>query len=338
MNHRPTLKDVAAAAKVSVSTASRALAGNPAISPATSRIVEKAAKKLGYRPNSQARSLRLRQPTTIGIVVPSLLNHYFAAMATTIQAHVAEAGFTAVIATSNESPEEQNRALDSLIDQQVAGIICVPHEDCASRLTELVDAAVPLVFIDRSVTGQLAQVPSVTSDPSAGIAEAVQLLSRFDDGTIGYLAGPQTTSTGRERLAIFESATQAQSITDYLTFLGGYDQQRGFKGANELLDRGATKLLAGDSMMTIGVLEACHKKGLVIGEDVAVVGFDTQPLFELQPCPITVIDQGVHEMAGASARTLLQLIAGHPPDNPQLRLPTTLLARPSTSPKRGGSQ
>ena len=83
-------------------------------------------------------------------------------------------------------------------------------------------------------------------------------------------------------------------------------------------------------MMTIGVIEECHRRGLAIGEDVAVIGFDRHPVFELQPRPITVIDQDVDAMAALALQTLLDSIDGHSPTSTRMHTPTTLITRQST--------
>ncbi|WP_231909996.1 transcriptional regulator UriR [Corynebacterium cystitidis] len=333
---RPTLKDVAQNAGVSVSTASRALAGNPAIACATRQKVRKVADELGYMPNVQARALKTSRTDTIGVVVPSLINYYFASMVTAIQQEARISGISTLIINTDEDPEVMHDALRGLSERGVDGIICVPHEQEADTIKNLVDHGLPVVLIDRELEGS--GLPTFTSDAAGGIRAAVAELVRIDALPIGYLSGPMTTSTGRNRLAAFQAACDDAGIAPQLIFQGGYEQELGRQGAQSLLEQGAKSLLAGDSMMTIGVIEACHRAKKVIGEDVAVVGFDTHPVFELQPRPITVIDQHVDDMARQAFTALTGWIKGEAPDELHVFTETNLINRQSTQPLTPGGE
>ena len=123
-----TLKDVAAAAGVSISTASRSLSGNPAISESTRQRVKDTAVKLNYRPNAQARALRSSRSNAIGLVIPSLDNAYFAAMAAAVEEAADKQGLATMITSCGEEPQRLVKALDALMERQVDGIIAVPLE------------------------------------------------------------------------------------------------------------------------------------------------------------------------------------------------------------------
>lgn len=329
--NRPTLKDVAHQAGVSIATASRALADNPAVALATRTRIQALAADLGYRPNAQARALQSSRSNTIGIVVPSLINRYFAVMVTAIQDAASKAGLATIITNNNEDTATMAASLEFLTSHGVDGIICVPDEGCSEQLEQLHKQGTPLVLIDRELPGTA--IPMVTSDPQPGIEAAVSLLVDHQALPIGYLSGPMATSTGRRRLEAFQRACVDAGLEEQLVFLGGYEQSKGFQGANTLMDQGAKTLFAGDTMMTIGVLEACHTAGLIIGEDINVVGFDRQPMFDLQPRPLTVIDQHVDTMAQQAFSMLNGLMAGEHPSQQHFLIPTTLIQRHSIKEK-----
>lgn len=324
---RPTLKDIALQAGVSIATVSRALADNPAVTQQTRERIQILADKLGYRPNAQARALQSSRSNTIGIVVPSLINHYFAAMVTALQDAAETAGMAVIITNSNENSAMMASALDFLASHGVDGIICVPDENCTDQLIRLHRQGMALVLIDRELP--TSSIPTIISDPTPGIEAAVSLLARNNALPVGYLSGPISTSTGRHRLETFHRACRDAGLPEQLVFLGGYEQSKGFEGAKALIAQGARTLFAGDSMMTIGVLEACHKAGLSIGEDINVVGFDSQPLFALQPRPLTVINQHVETMAEQAFTMLKGLMAGEKPATPHMLIPTALIQRHS---------
>ncbi|MGO2654187.1 LacI family DNA-binding transcriptional regulator, partial [Corynebacterium casei] len=129
-----TLRDIARACNVSVSTVSRALADNPAIAKKTRQLIQETAKELNYRPNAQARALKSSRTDAIGVVVPSLVNPFFAAMAAAIEDEANQAGYATIITSSGESSPKITEAIEALRARQVDGIIAVPHIEAAEML------------------------------------------------------------------------------------------------------------------------------------------------------------------------------------------------------------
>ena len=133
----PTLKDIAAEVGVSISTVSRALADHPAIPQKTKQRVLKAAQKLNYRPNAQARALRNSKTNTIGLVIPNLFNPYFAELAAAVQNAAIDAGLYTLLGISNDDPKGLIQAVEIMQHQRVDGIIAVPHIGTEKELTAL---------------------------------------------------------------------------------------------------------------------------------------------------------------------------------------------------------
>lgn len=322
-----TLKDIAQATKLSVSTISRALSNNASIPESTRRRVLEAAELLNYRPNAQARALRKSQTDTIGLLVPNIENPYFASLAAAVQRRARRAGVSTILTNTEENPDLVNQALDAMDDQRLDGIVVVPHFQSAEKVAELAGRGVPVVLADRNLTHT--ELPSVTSDPLPGMTAAVDLLTSADV-SLGYLSGPQDTSTGRERLTTFEALCVDRGITGVSVYYGGYQQESGYEGVRVLLEQGANAIIAGDCMMTIGALEAIHERKLKIGEDLQLIGFDDNPIFRLQNPPLTIIDQNVARMGEVAFDILQRLIRGDKAQN-SVRIPTTLMVKGSTS-------
>ncbi|ANE03810.1 LacI family DNA-binding transcriptional regulator [Corynebacterium crudilactis] len=302
-----TLKDIAHATQLSVSTVSRALANNASIPESTRLRVIEAAQKLNYRPNAQARALRKSRTDTIGVIIPNIENPYFSSLAASIQKVAREAGVSTILSNSEENPELLGQTLAIMDDQRLDGIIVVPHIQSEDQVSDLINRGVPVVLADRSFAN--ASIPSVTSDPVPGMTEAVDLLVAADV-QLGYLAGPQDTSTGQLRLNTFEKLCVERGIIGAAVYYGGYRQESGYDGIKVLIEQGANAIIAGDSMMTIGALLAIHEMNLKIGEDVQLIGFDNNPIFRLQNPPLSIIDQHVQEMGRRSFEMLQKLIAG----------------------------
>jgi len=153
---------------------------------------------------------------------------------------------------------------------------------------------------------------------------------------LGYLAGPQDTSTGVARLEAFRSACGSFGIDQYPMLLGGYVEEQGYVGTQELLKLGVSAIIAGDSMMTVGALRACHEHRLTPGFDIALVGFDDFPVFQLQNPPLTIINQHVSTMGAKAFEELHKLLRGDSAQH-KIKLPTTLIVRGSTPPKDSAS-
>lgn len=322
-----TLKDIAHTTQLSVSTVSRALANNPSIPESTRTRVVEVAKQLNYRPNAQARALRKSRTDTIGVIIPNIENPYFSSLAAAIQKAAREAGVSTILSNSEENPDLLGQTLVIMDDQRLDGIIVVPHIQSEEQVTDLVNRGVPVVLADRSFAN--ASIPSVTSDPVPGMTEAVALLTAADV-QLGYLAGPQDTSTGQLRLKTFEQLCVDRGIVGASVYYGGYRQESGYEGVKVLINQGANAIIAGDSMMTIGALLALHEMDLKIGKDVQLIGFDNNPIFSLQNPPLSIIDQHVREMGQRSFEILQKLIAGEDTQESVI-IPTSLNIHGSTA-------
>lgn len=304
-----TLRDIARACGVSVSTVSRALANNPAIAEKTRAAIQAAAKELDYRPNAQARALKNSRTDAIGVVVPSLINPFFSAMTAAIEDEANKAGYATIITSSGESTPKITEAVEALRARQVDGIIAVPHAESVDML-ELVARSTPLLFIDRYIPG--CAIPAVISNSAPGIKAALKALASRGHKKVGYLAGPQTTSTGLERLEEFQRFSEDLGMEQVIHH-GGYLYEEGFTGTQKLLEQQPTAIIAGDSMMTFGALEALYRHNVDIGKQIALVGFDDFVFMRIQPAPVAIIDQNVEEMGRIALRNLVASFAHESP-------------------------
>lgn len=330
-----TIKNVADMAGVSVATASRVLSGHPSTSEEARAAVSNAANTLGFRPNAQARSLRKTSTQTIGLVLPDVRNPFFADLAHAVEQRARDFKYLTLFGNANEDAEQQDRYFDIMLTQRVDGLIAAPQGDIAD-LQAVLDSGVPTVFVDRVIPGTA--VPSVTPDNTTGIQEAVRHLTNLGHRRIGYIAGPQSTSTGRERLAAFQDALADTNADDDagLIFFGDFQSASGAAGAHHLLElpQPPTALLAADSLMSIGAIGVCNERGLAIGTDLAFVAYDDIEAFTLINPALTVIAHDVDAMGRLAVDLLTQVIAGETPDS--VILPSRLIVRGSTPSLTGG--
>ncbi|MCP2168939.1 LacI family DNA-binding transcriptional regulator [Goodfellowiella coeruleoviolacea] len=324
-----TMKDVALRAGVSTATVSRVLNGHTAPTPETRDRVLAAVDELGYRPNALARSLRMHRTKTLGLVVSDLLNPFFAEIARAVEDEARAHGYCVVFGNADENDEQQATYVRTLLDRQVDGLLVCPATDDGSWVAEVAQRGVPLVLLDRTVTG--ATVPVVRADGSDALRELAGRLVAVGHRRIGVIAGPEDTSTGRERLHAFAAALAAlgQPLADDHVRHGDFRRASGAAAAAALLalPEPPTVLVAMDNLMGLGALEELRRANLSVPGDVGLAVYDDQLWFPLLDQPITVIAQPTVEMGSAAVRSLLALISGEQPTD--VRLTARLIARGS---------
>lgn len=326
-----TIKDVAALAGVSAATASRVLSGHSATSPEAREKVAAAVAELDFRPNAQARALRSTRSDSIGLLVPDVRNPFFADLAHTVEQAALAKGYVTLLGNANEQKQQQDKYLDTLISRRVDGIIVAPLGEGEGSIRSIITRGIPAVFVDRTVDG--IDVPSVTTDSAVGIRQAVSHLASLGHTRIGYISGPQTTSTGRDRFAAFTAAVAKSGLSQdpELVYFGDFQSASGSAGVHALLelDNPPTALLAADSLMAVGAIAILHRLEIRIGTDIALIAFDDIEWFALLNPALSVISHSVEDMGRVAVELLLEVIAGGSPNS--VVLPSELVVRASSA-------
>jgi LacI family transcriptional regulator len=312
-----TIRDVAAHAGVSLGTASRVLSGNPATSPEARTRVSDAVVALGYRPNLQARSLRLTRTNAIGLLVSDVRNPFFADVAHAAEQAALGADYVTLLGNANENVDQQDRYIETFLNQRVDGVVLAPQGRGSGSLQALVDSGLPVVFVDRTVTGF--DVPSVTTDSRTGMTEAVAHLAAAGHDRIGFIGGPQAISTGRQRYEAFIETLPAHGldVDDALITFGDFQEESGIRAAEQLLAANTrpTALIAADNLMALGALAAIRSRGLRIGSDIEVIAFDDIEWLAHYDPPISVIAQDTDAVGRCAVELLMQVINGEKPES-----------------------
>lgn len=326
-----TIREVAALAGVSVATASRVLSGNPATSPQARARVASAAAELDFRPNAQARALRGARTNAIGLLVSDVRNPFFADLAHTVEQAAILHGYVTLLGNANERVDQQDRYLDTLISRRVDGIILAPVGAGSDSIRSLIAREIPTVFVDRTIDGM--NLPSVTTDGTVGIRQAVEHLAAAGHTRIGYISGPQASSTGRDRFAAFTRSVAETGLSEdpALVYFGDYQAASGSAGVQTLmgLREPPTALLVADSLMAVGAIASLHELGVRLGVDLAMVAFDDIEWFALLNPALSVISHSVEDIGRTAVDLLLQVIAGGAPAS--VVLPSELIVRASSA-------
>jgi len=310
-----TLKDVAREADVSVSTVSRVFNNPEKVRPDTREAVQKAAEALGYQPSRVARRLRLKEgkANLIGLVIPDIQNPFFADVTRGVEDVARDNDYALILSNSDEDPEQQRRAVDTLKTESVDGVIVPPVSTEDPEVTRLLEENIAVVCVDRRL--ESARVDTILSDNRKGAYEAVTHLIELGHERIGFIGGVPRISTSTERREGYEQALRDHDlpVDPELIKEGDSRRERGTYLTNDLLDldNPPTALFTGNNLTTLGALSAINVRGLDVPGDVALVGYDDIPWpMALNPPP-TVVDQPGYEMGQRAAQILLERLA-HP--------------------------
>jgi LacI family transcriptional regulator len=337
MNRRPTLRDVAKAADVHPATVSRAL--NPGtrrlVNARTVQRVLRAAQSLGYRPNPQARTLKTARSATIGLVIPDLTNPLFPPIVRGVEDVLAQDGYSAWIVNTDNDEAREAAAVESLRDRNVDGFIFATATLEHPIGKQLAAEDAPVILTNRRTAH--GDIPSVTPDDATGVALAMRHLVELGHRRIAHLAGPQTLSTGLNRLRAYQNALADHGLAsapELVVICDAFTEDAGAKALNELLDAGVTftAVLAGNDLQAVGCYDALEQHGLSCPADVSVVGFnDTQFMDKLRP-PLTTVHVPHYEIGAEAARLLLEELRSPGRHPRSVLLPLSLVVRQSTAP------
>ena len=332
---RPTMKDVAKRAGVSLSTVSYVLNDSgPVAADRRARVLE-AVRALGYLPNESARNLKRRSVATIGLVVPDLVNQYFAMIAEGVEQAASEKDVLVVFCTPEATGEGESWNSRLLRSQRLDGLIYLSGANTRMEaLVELTHVG-PVVLVDEKLPGF--SLPCVVSQNRQGAREIAAHLTALGHERLAILGGPPELWTAEQRLSGYREAIAAAGLDpDAVPLLtGDYQMASGEQLAAKVLDLPAaerpTALICANDQMAIGALSYCRRAGLRVPEDVSVVGFDDLPIASLLTPSLTTVRQPARALGMEAVKLLLSLVDGAEPVSPPPS-PVMLKIRESTGP------
>ena len=323
--------DVALKARVSIATVSRVVnKSHHKVNPATQERVLEVIRELDYRPNALAKGLLMKKTMTIGIIIPDISNPYYAEIVRGIQDVADQAGYAVTLHNTDKKQGGITRYIYLLREKSADGIIfsggIIDGRETVSILRELRER---VVVIGRHEV----DFPAVMVDNIGGASQAVQHLFDLGHRRIGFIGGPDGSTTALDRLEGYKNALVRNGIkfAPGLVKKGTWNPESGYLLGTELL-QGKTRptaIVAANDQMAFGVIKAAKVLELRVPEDLAVVGFDDIPLGSYFDPPLTTVKIPMHDLGAASMTTLLNLISGEPFEKTRL-FRTTLQVRGST--------
>jgi LacI family transcriptional regulator len=329
-----TIRQVAAMAGVSTATVSRVLARSGRVSADLEARVHSAAKALNYQPNRAARALRVRQGSTVGVLIPDIQNLFFTAIIRGIDDEIQQHGYTTLLANSDNSFDRERVYLDTFRAEGVAGLLVIPSQCDEQIYDQFLETGVPLVVLDRTV--HLPNVDLVSVTNFEGSIDAVRHLAELGHTRIAMMAGLEAHNVGAERRRGFIAGLEAAGVPVDQTLIrdGGFEREAARLATHELLDMAdrPTAIFSANNTMSLGVIQAIHERNQRAPDDVSVVGFDDMPWQVATQPPLTCISQPSYDIGATAAQLLIARIAD--PTRPVRRvvLETTLIVRGSSGP------
>jgi LacI family transcriptional regulator len=329
---RPTIYDVARLAGVSTATVSRALNGTSRTAPRTRLAIEAAVARLGYRPNTIARSLVMKSTQTIALLLPDITNPFYAELVSGIQERVLAEGQTMLLCTTESDPHREERYLSVLQAKQVDGALVDGLVLPPERIAQFVSDGFPIVSLDRDIDA--AAVPRVQVDNRLGARLATEYLLTLGHRTIGHIAGSPELRISEQRIAGYRQALEAAGVAfdPSLVAAGAFTERGGHEAARLLLERGVTGIFAANDLSALGAISALTEQRRRIPEEISVVGFDDIRLAAYTAPALTTIHQPAREIARLATQLLLELTAGHTVRPLVQLLEPRLVIRSSTGP------
>jgi LacI family transcriptional regulator len=325
-----TIHDVAKATGVSVSTVSRVLNNKDDVAPATYEKVRRVIEELGYTSSLAAKSMRSRRTNVIGVVTHELRTSFNIQVVRGANRAIEQYGYDLMAYTGeNKGGQalmvwEQNQ-VSRLNGSLTDGIVI------AAPIAINFSTAYPLVAVDSHIQGT--NFPAVIATNHTGALAVMEYLIGLGHTRIGFISGhPYLESATRRLQGYLDGLREADiPINPDLIQTADFSQEKGFSCAQKLLALAhpPTAIFAANDYMAMGVIEAAHKAGLCVPQDLSVVGFDNIPESAYLHPPLTTVDQFIEEMGYIATEMLIRLIQDETLETQLYTIPTRLVIRDS---------
>lgn len=313
MSRNVTLAEVAQAAGVSISTVSRIVNGSAGVKDAKAERVRDAIQRLGYRPNTLARSLVTGRSNSIGVLTQDIASPHYGATLIGIERGLGGTAYSPLFISGHWLSTDEERAVDSLLDRRVAGLIVLGGTLSASDLRRLA-AQLPLAVLGHQIElSDLGGISVKLDNHQPAYDMTAHLLGR-GHRRIGFIMGPEDHSDAQQRRAGYRAALEAYGLTfeESLVVNGDFNEGSGQVATQLLLRRHPelTAIFASNDQMAYGARLALHRLGLRVPDDISLVGFDDLPGTSFMIPPLTTVRQPMQEIGEWLAKSVVARLSG----------------------------
>jgi len=335
-----TLADLARELGISTATVSRALKDYPDISADTKRRVLELAKAWNYRPNTMAAGLRKRESKVIGVIVPSIVNHFFSSVIKGIMEVAYDKDYRVMLCQSDESYEKEVKDAYTLLSSRVDGLlVSLAHQtDQYDHFDAFMETGIPVVFFDK-IPENYAGISTVTVDDFGGAYEAVTHLIKQECKNIAHFRGPLLAYTSRNRYEGYKKALKDHNLTEQEDLIFSCEEitfEEGREFAKRVVETrpDCDAIFCVTDSVAMGAMSYLKEIGKVVPKDIAVIGFSNWQISMIVDPPLSSVAQPSLEMGRMAIELLLQEIQSEknetPFDHQDIVLPTSLALRASS--------
>jgi DNA-binding LacI/PurR family transcriptional regulator len=329
---KTTIYDVAKLAGVSATTVSKVLNGTGRISKSTRSRVESVVAELQYTPSIIASALKKNQTFNIGLLIPDITNPFYGELARTVEDEALRQNYSVLICSTDNAPERERKQLDLLMRKQLDGIIVATTEGSNNTDPDkLLKREMCVVFIDRVIPNSPYSI--VATDHYRGSYQAAEHLILLGHRRLAILLEPLYLRTSLERLQGFAAALKDYDIPfdNSQVYSGGFGAEAGYALMQQVLsgDTLPTAIFATTDLLAIGALRRLREAGIVVPEQISLVGYDDIQMARMVSPPLTTVAQPI---AALSKQAIALLLSARPQTATTILLPPTLVVRSSTAP------
>ncbi|APD06751.1 catabolite control protein [Flavobacteriaceae bacterium UJ101] len=334
-----TLKKIAEHFNVSIATVSKALKDAPDIGLETREKIQKFAKENHYKPNSIALSLLNKETKTIGLVLPSILNYFFAKVLSGAEDVANQRGYKIITCITNESLQKEITTLDMLNSGTVDGIMIsltqeTQQKESFDHLKDVIKNTVPLVMFDR-ITDEI-ECDKIIVNDKEGAYVATDHLIQTGCKNIALVSTIHNSSVGKLRVEGYKKMLLDQNITfEDQWIIETHDAKEIEKRLEPLLEKELDGILALDESSTIEIMRIVQKKGFSVPKDISIIGFTSGAISKYITPTVTSISQHAKNIGRTSIHKLIDRLEGiNAHDRFETKvIKTTLVERNSTKKK-----
>lgn len=309
------MKEIAAAAGVSVATVSKVLNGRDEhISRETRDRVLSIVNKTGYVPNAMAKSLKQNRSKMLGFVLPDISNPFFPSVAKGMEEKAHEHGYGIIIANTNDSVDAETDAMRFLSSQMVGGIVFA-RALRSDHLERCIQTELPIVVVDRTVDFESPGMGRITVDTLSGIYDSTNVLIKAGCRNIAFVSALYKSSTDRYFGYCKALSEAGIELDESVVYRDTFTFETGYNGISAILDRGAAidGIVCGNDLIAVGVISALRERGISIPGEIKIMGFDDIYFSRYMIPPLSTVRQPAYEMGAGAAKMLIDYLENDVP-------------------------
>lgn len=336
------INDVANEAGVSITTVSRYLNNSYPVNENTKKAIEKAIKKLKYKPNAIARGLINKKTNTVGVIVPLITNMFFPEVVKGIADQCKEKDYSIILANSENNIEEEQKMVENFMERQVDGIVIIDPkiEKIPPSYYREINSHLPLVIVNKYFNDD--EITFVYNDENNGAYQAAEYLMDLGHRKILFISGPQKSYPSQVKIEGFNRALQERrsirnnDIEGVNIALSEYTSDTTYNFIKENIDdiKRYSAIFCANDLMAFGVIKALKSEGYEVPRDFSVIGFDDISFSSLYEPSITTMSQKIYRLGEISGKAIIKLIEKEEVARVQI-LDTELIVRDSCMKLKG---